>query len=150
MTSRGRALIALLLLVLALPDATLAQQPPTEAHPPTTQQQPGTQPPEAQPPGAQPPGAQPPATGLPPGAPPLTGEGVQLMPLTTIEAEDNPAWTRTLERIATGVVAIQVDGTRAFDTEWNTSAQATGFVVDAKRGLVLTNRHVVTPGPVTA
>ena len=29
-------------------------------------------------------------------------------------------------------------------------AQATGFVVDAERGLILTNRHVVTPGPVTA
>lgn len=72
------------------------------------------------------------------------------LPFQTIEAEESPAWTRTLERIANGVVAIQVDGVRAFDTEWNTSAQATGFVVDAKRGLVLTNRHVVTPGPVTA
>jgi pro-apoptotic serine protease NMA111 len=59
-------------------------------------------------------------------------------------------WPATLERIATGVVTIQVDATRAFDTEWNASAQATGFVVDAKRGLILTNRHVVTPGPVTA
>jgi S1-C subfamily serine protease len=59
-------------------------------------------------------------------------------------------WSQTLERIASGVVTIQIDGTRAFDTEWNTSAQATGFVIDAKRGLILTNRHVVTPGPVTA
>ncbi len=59
-------------------------------------------------------------------------------------------WASTLERVATGVVAIQIDATRAFDTEWSTSAQATGFVVDAKRGYILTNRHVVTPGPVTA
>jgi pro-apoptotic serine protease NMA111 len=59
-------------------------------------------------------------------------------------------WTQTLERIATGVVSIQIDSTRAFDTEWNSTAQATGFVIDAKRGLILTNRHVVTPGPVTA
>jgi hypothetical protein len=59
-------------------------------------------------------------------------------------------WAQTLERIASGVVTIQIDSTRAFDTEWNTSAQATGFVIDAKRGLILTNRHVVTPGPVTA
>src|SRR3954447_422042 len=65
------------------------------------------------------------------------------------EAEDSH-WTRTLEKAATGVVTIQIDMTRAFDTEWNQSAQATGFVVDAKRGLILTNRHVVTPGPVTA
>jgi S1-C subfamily serine protease len=61
-----------------------------------------------------------------------------------------PNWAQTLERIATGVVTIQIDGVRAFDTEWNTTAQATGFVIDAKRGLILTNRHVVTPGPVTA
>ena len=59
-------------------------------------------------------------------------------------------WAQTLERIASGVVTIQIDSTRAFDTEWNVSAQATGFVIDAKRGLILTNRHVVTPGPVTA
>jgi len=59
-------------------------------------------------------------------------------------------WAATLERIAGSVVAIQLDQTRSFDTERNTSAQATGFVVDAERGLILTNRHVVTPGPVTA
>jgi S1-C subfamily serine protease len=43
-----------------------------------------------------------------------------------------------------------VDATRAFDTEWNESSQATGFVVDARRGLILSNRHVVAPGPVRA
>ena len=64
--------------------------------------------------------------------------------------DERPEWARTLQRIADGVVTIQVDQARAFDTEWYTSAQATGFVVDAKRGLILTNRHVVTPGPVTA
>ena len=60
------------------------------------------------------------------------------------------AWRSTLERISTGVVSIKVDSTRAFDTGWNQSSQATGFVVDAERGLILTNRHVVTPGPVRA
>ncbi|MEJ1965850.1 MAG: serine protease [Gammaproteobacteria bacterium] len=64
--------------------------------------------------------------------------------------EEDPDWAVTLERIASSVVSIEVDATRAFDTEWNTSAQATGFVVDAERGLILTNRHVVTPGPVTS
>ena len=59
-------------------------------------------------------------------------------------------WAATLERIAGSVVSISIDQTRAFDTEWNASSQATGFVVDAERGLILTNRHVVTPGPVTA
>ncbi|MGB5621026.1 MAG: serine protease, partial [Gammaproteobacteria bacterium] len=59
-------------------------------------------------------------------------------------------WRSTLGRVASGVVSIRVDGTRAFDTNWNQSTQATGFVVDAERGLILTNRHVVTPGPVVA
>ncbi len=63
---------------------------------------------------------------------------------------DTAAWEQTLSRIAPSVVTIEVDQTRAFDTEWNQSSQATGFVVDAERGLILTNRHVVTPGPVVA
>jgi S1-C subfamily serine protease len=65
-------------------------------------------------------------------------------------AADSPAWDRTLERVAASIVTIEIDQTRAFDTEWNQSSQATGFVVDAERGLILTNRHVVTPGPVVA
>ncbi len=72
-----------------------------------------------------------------------------LSSMTAIAAEDT-AWTETLERISSGVVSIRIDSTRAFDTEWNASSQATGFVVDAERGIILTNRHVVTPGPVTA
>ena len=59
-------------------------------------------------------------------------------------------WAQTLARISSAVVSIQIDAPRAFDTEWNETAQATGFVIDAKRGLILTNRHVVTPGPVVA
>jgi S1-C subfamily serine protease len=73
-------------------------------------------------------------------------------PLAIPAGEEGSAadWAATLERIAGSVVAIQIDQARAFDTERNISAQATGFVVDAERGLILTNRHVVTPGPVTA
>ena len=63
---------------------------------------------------------------------------------------DDSRWARTLERITGSVVSIQIDQVRAFDTESNSSSQATGFIVDARRGLILTNRHVVTPGPVTA
>ncbi len=80
---------------------------------------------------------------------------IQLAVLATcliapLAQSEEPAWTGTLERISSGVVSIRVDSTRAFDTEWNTSSQATGFVVDAEHGLILTNRHVVTPGPVVA
>jgi S1-C subfamily serine protease len=71
-------------------------------------------------------------------------------PVVSVPEVEDSRWAKTLEHVATGVVTIQIDMTRAFDTEWNQSSQATGFVVDAKRGLILTNRHVVTPGPVTA
>lgn len=78
---------------------------------------------------------------------------VSLLLLTAAAHADSHTeseWRGTLERISSGVVSIQVDSTRAFDTEWNQSSQATGFVVDAEQGLILTNRHVVTPGPVRA
>jgi S1-C subfamily serine protease len=86
-------------------------------------------------------------------APPAAaaGEAAAAADVTAPGIAGQPAtWAQTLERIATGVVTIQIDSTRAFDTEWNTTAQATGFVIDAQRGLILTNRHVVTPGPVIA
>ena len=73
-----------------------------------------------------------------------------LLQNTVALATDDNEWTDTLERISSGVVSIRIDSTRAFDTEWNSSTQATGFVVDAERGIILTNRHVVTPGPVIA
>ena len=75
----------------------------------------------------------------------LRSAAIALMP------ERLRAWDQNaIERIALAVVTIEIDQTRAFDTEWNQSSQATGFVVDAERGLILTNRHVVTPGPVRA
>src|SRR5881275_832765 len=86
----------------------------------------------------------------PPQQSPAEPPGQPLAAQQAAAVEGNPDWADTLERIAGSVVSIDVDSTRAFDTEWNSSAQATGFVVDAERGLILTNRHVVTPGPVTA
>jgi len=86
----------------------------------------------------------------PPTPPPAAAEQNAQVAQQAAAVEGNPDWAVTLERIAGSVVSIDVDSTRAFDTEWNSTAQATGFVVDAERGLILTNRHVVTPGPVTA
>jgi S1-C subfamily serine protease len=106
----------------------------------------------------EPPGPLPPGPVPPPNAPPsrtapplgtLEGQGA-IAAEQAAAVEENPDWAVTLQRIASSVVSIDVDQTRAFDTEWNNSAQATGFVVDAEHGLILTNRHVVTPGPVTA
>jgi S1-C subfamily serine protease len=81
--------------------------------------------------------------------PPLAVQPTTQAAIPQSEGE-SAAWRGTLARVAESVVAIEIDQTRAFDTEWNSSSQATGFVVDADRGLILTNRHVVTPGPVTA
>ncbi|MGI9291471.1 MAG: trypsin-like peptidase domain-containing protein [Gammaproteobacteria bacterium] len=61
---------------------------------------------------------------------------------------ETPGWSKTLERVSSGVVSLRIDATRSFDTERNVSTQATGFIVDIEKGLILTNRHVVTPGPV--
>lgn len=59
-------------------------------------------------------------------------------------------WSKTINRVTDSIVTIRVDAVRAFDTSGNNSSQATGFVVDAERGIILTNRHVVQSGPVLA
>ncbi len=67
-----------------------------------------------------------------------------------VNSTESAQWAKTIELVADSIVTVRVDMARAFDTDWNASAQATAFVVDAERGLLLTNRHVVTPGPVIA
>ncbi len=59
-------------------------------------------------------------------------------------------WSNVINKATDSIVTIRVDAVRAFDTSRNNSSQATGFVVDAKLGIILTNRHVVQSGPVTA
>ena len=66
------------------------------------------------------------------------------------ESESNGAWERTLERVTPAVVVIRLSETRPFDTESTSVSTATGFVVDAERGIILSNRHVVSPGPIVA
>jgi S1-C subfamily serine protease len=60
------------------------------------------------------------------------------------------SWQQTIEETKGSIVAIMVDQVRAFEDDWQHSGQASGFVVDAERGIVLTNRHVVTTGPIVA
>lgn len=59
-------------------------------------------------------------------------------------------WNDTVKLVSNGVVSIQTDVPVSFDGKWNSSSYGTGFIVDATRGIILTNRHIVTPGPVTA
>ena len=59
-------------------------------------------------------------------------------------------WERTLDQVVPAVVVIRNYGTRPFDTETARPSVATGFVVDKERGIILSNRHVVGPGPTVA
>jgi S1-C subfamily serine protease len=65
-------------------------------------------------------------------------------------SQEGARWQKVLEGVTESVVALRVDITRGFDTNSARSTVATGFVVDAERGLILTNRHVVQPGPIVA
>lgn len=62
-------------------------------------------------------------------------------------AED---WRKALNTVVPAVVVLRTTACRAFDTEAAGASYATGFVVDKRRGIILTNRHVVKPGPVVA
>ena len=58
-------------------------------------------------------------------------------------AED---WRKALNNVVPAVVVLRTTACRAFDTESAGASYATGFVVDKRRGIILTNRHVVKPG----
>ena len=66
------------------------------------------------------------------------------------QSNDAENWNKTVQKVSSGVVSIQTDIPVAFDGKSNRSSYATGFIVDAKNGIILTNRHVINPGPVTA
>ena len=59
-------------------------------------------------------------------------------------------WEDTIETVVPSIVSIKISSNRFFDTETASNSVATGFIVDAEKGIILTNRHVVEPGPVTA
>ena len=65
-------------------------------------------------------------------------------------AQPGNGWQAVIDRVAPAVVELRVSVPRAFDDSSAGYQTATGFVVDAERGLILTNRHVVTSGPVVA
>ncbi|PMD37767.1 trypsin-like serine protease [Hyaloscypha variabilis F] len=56
-------------------------------------------------------------------------------------------WKETLDKVAAAVVSVKFCHTTSFDAEDATSSEATGFVVDANIGYILTNRHVAGPNP---
>ncbi|KAI1386413.1 Pro-apoptotic serine protease NMA111 [Hypoxylon trugodes] len=60
---------------------------------------------------------------------------------------DTAEWQATIENVVRNVVSIRFCQTCSFDTDSACASEATGFVVDAEKGYILTNRHVVGSGP---
>lgn len=75
--------------------------------------------------------------------------GEDITPIVALGAAqaDSPEWQATIESVVKSVVSIHFCQTCSFDTDLSMCSQATGFVVDAERGYILTNRHVVCAGP---
>ena len=61
--------------------------------------------------------------------------------------DDTDDWQATTETVIRSVVSIHFHHIYSFDTSIAGKSEATGFVVDAKEGYILTNRHVVGSGP---
>lgn len=53
---------------------------------------------------------------------------------------DSVEWQQTIEKVVSKVVSIHFCQTSAFDTDPAMSSEATGFVVDAENGYIMTNR----------
>ncbi|KAI9504102.1 hypothetical protein BX070DRAFT_190328 [Coemansia spiralis] len=61
--------------------------------------------------------------------------------------KDVPKWQEVTEASLSGIVSIRASQPIFFDTDGVTCMVASGFIIDAKRGIILTNRHVVGAGP---
>lgn len=77
----------------------------------------------------------------------LLGLAGLLLVLKPAIAQDDQ-WARTIARTAESVVSLQLSQLRTFGDADQGGSGGTGFVVDAERGIILTNRHIVGSGPV--
>ncbi|KKA30706.1 hypothetical protein TD95_004191 [Thielaviopsis punctulata] len=62
-------------------------------------------------------------------------------------ATESIEWQQTIGNVVPTVVSIRFCLPCSFDSDFADTSEATGFVVDAERGYILTNRHVVGAGP---
>ncbi|KAI7827921.1 hypothetical protein BX661DRAFT_163082 [Kickxella alabastrina] len=65
------------------------------------------------------------------------------------EKQEQPEfnWNNIQNRLRDSVVAIKSTSPLTFDTDSLGVFLGTGFVVDAQKGLIISNRHVMRPGP---
>lgn len=66
---------------------------------------------------------------------------------TLRSSENYLKWQNTISKVVKSVVSIHFAQVAPFDCDPALVSEATGFVVDAELGIILTNRHVVGPGP---
>lgn len=78
----------------------------------------------------------------------ILGLCISLQASLATAAPEDDSWARTLSKAANSVVSLQLSQLRNFDDSEQGGSSATGFVVDAERGIILTNRHVVGSGPI--
>ena len=87
-------------------------------------------------------------SGLPPPPSPVLPPSEMRVAVAASSASKGAApqkWEKTLKRAIPSIVALRFIAVRNFDTESATCSQGTGFIVDAKQGIILTNRHLVNP-----
>ncbi|KAI9248628.1 hypothetical protein BY458DRAFT_590590 [Sporodiniella umbellata] len=63
---------------------------------------------------------------------------------------EEPTWENTLEKCIKSIVSIKGYRARGLDTELPGVFTASGFIVDSKRGIIISNRHVVSIAPLSA
>jgi pro-apoptotic serine protease NMA111 len=65
----------------------------------------------------------------------------EVLPMANVvSGADTVEWQATIEKVVRNVVSIHFCQTCSFDTDGSISSEATGFVVDAEKGYILTNR----------
>lgn len=94
----------------------------------------------------------PPTNGVGSGPPPDYDVGTIIEEKVAMEGKvasvaETKEWQSVIEGVVRNVVSIRFAQTCSFDTDAASTSEATGFVVDAERGYILTNRHVVGAGP---
>ncbi|KAL0096820.1 hypothetical protein J3Q64DRAFT_1856306 [Phycomyces blakesleeanus] len=83
--------------------------------------------------------------------PSLTVHDFQTHYTPRIRSKTEPeTWETTLEKCIKSIISIKATRVRCLDTETPGAFTATGFVVDPVRGIILSNRHVVSVSPIVA
>ncbi|KAJ1960999.1 hypothetical protein GGI12_003498 [Dipsacomyces acuminosporus] len=69
------------------------------------------------------------------------------VPSMLLDQSHTSRWQQVLERVISAVVTVRFCQAVPFDTMSAVASEASGFVVDKHRGIILTNRHVACAGP---